>query len=155
MSHPDNSQTFKLKVMSFNIRGSITTSDDGPNNWQQRGALNVSVIKRCTPDLIGLQELQTQDEQDGNLGTYRTQLPEYHYFLGPRYGNEPPYAYVTILWNRRRLELVKSGGFWLSPTPEVYSFGWDATCVRCMSWAQFRCLASGFVFIHANQKEVS
>ena len=124
--------------------------DIGENSWERRCGLNVETIQRCAPDLIGFQELQTSNQLDGNLGTYREQMPEYQYYLGPICGTEPPYAYVSIFWNPSRLKLIKTGGFWLSHTPEKYSFGWDATSVRCVSWASFRLLPDGPDFLHLN-----
>ncbi len=45
-----------LWVMSFNIRGTFHRGD-GINAWEQRAALNVAMIERYAPGLIGFQEL--------------------------------------------------------------------------------------------------
>ncbi len=93
-----------VRVMSFNIRGSFDTWDK-VNAWDKRAALNFETIKRCAPDVIGFQELQS-----GNLETYRNQLSEYSYFLGPEGGNHEPHDYNPIFWNHSRLEMIDSGG---------------------------------------------
>jgi len=130
--------------MSFNVRGS--SRDRGKANaWKNRADLNVEVIERRTPDLIGFQELQR-----GNLETYRERLPQYAYVLGPRYGNRPPYDFNAILFDAGRLELLGSGGFWLSETPERYSASWGTRVVRSASWAHFRLSETGLPLLHLN-----
>ena len=39
----------QLRVMGFNIRG-FSRSGDGINRWENRAALNVTMIKRYAPD---------------------------------------------------------------------------------------------------------
>src|SRR5918912_1267365 len=105
--------------MTFNVRGAFHRGD-GINAWDKRSALNVETIKRHAPGLIGFQELQS-----GNLDTYRERLPEYSYVLGLRAGNLAPYEFNAIFFDPKRLEMLDSGGFWLSTTPERYSSSWQ------------------------------
>jgi endonuclease/exonuclease/phosphatase family metal-dependent hydrolase len=101
--------------MSFNIRGSFR--DKGKANaWGNRATPNVATIEHCAPDLIGFQELQSE-----NLKTYRKRLPQYTQVLGPRYGNRKPYRFNAIFFDPSRLELLDTGGFWLSTTPVRHS----------------------------------
>ncbi len=130
--------------MTFNVRGTFHKSD-GINAWDKRSALNVETIKRYAPDLIGFQELQS-----GNLDTYRERLPEYSYVLGLRAGNEAPYEFNAIFFDPKRLEMLDSGGFWLSTTPERYSSSWRTRCVRSANWVNLRCLNTGLSFLHLN-----
>jgi endonuclease/exonuclease/phosphatase family metal-dependent hydrolase len=130
--------------MSFNIRGSFR--DRGKANaWENRAAPNVETIQRCAPHLIGFQELQK-----GNLETYRKRLPQYAYVLGPRYGNRAPHNFNAIFFDKGRLELLDSGGFWLSETPERYSASWRTRSIRCVNWAVFSHLNAGLSFLHLN-----
>ena len=133
-----------IRVMSFNIRGAFRRGD-GVNAWCNRAAPNVAAIKNCAPDLIGFQELQ-----DGNLKTYQETLPGYERLLGPKAGNRPPHEFNAIFFRPSRLELLKSGGFWLSETPEQHSASWRARTTRCANWAEFRCHESGVSFLHLN-----
>jgi endonuclease/exonuclease/phosphatase family metal-dependent hydrolase len=133
-----------LTVMSFNIRGAFVTSD-GANIWENRAALNVKTIQRHAPDLIGFQELQT-----GNLDVYHQELPEYVFLRGPQYNNQEPFCYPTIAWKQARFSLVDSGEFWLSPTPEVFSGGWDTDCWRSALWVKLRCADTGGELVHLN-----
>lgn len=133
-----------IRVMSFNIRGSFR--DRGKANaWENRADLNVEVIERRAPDLISFQELQV-----GNLETYRKRLSQYAHVLGPRYGNGAPYSFNAIFFDARRLELLGSGGFWLSETPETYSASWGTRVVRSANWAHFRFSETGLSFLHLN-----
>jgi endonuclease/exonuclease/phosphatase family metal-dependent hydrolase len=133
-----------LRVMSFNIRG-FSRRGDGINKWENRAALNVATIKRYAPDLIGLQELQAE-----SLATYRETLPEYADILGPGAGNKAPHEFNAIFFDPTRLELLDSGGFWLSETPDRYSSAWRARVVRSANWAIFRSPSAGLSFLHLN-----
>ncbi|MBI1256476.1 MAG: hypothetical protein GC204_03305 [Chloroflexi bacterium] len=131
-----------FRVMSFNIRGA-DHPQDGANQWQYRAALNVATIRKYAPDVIGFQELQ-----DGNLTTYQAELSEYQYILGNEAsgGSEHP----TIFWKPAALDLLDSGGFWISETPEVYSGSWNTDCIRAATWARLREKTSGVEFLHLN-----
>jgi endonuclease/exonuclease/phosphatase family metal-dependent hydrolase len=133
-----------LRVMSFNIRGSFR--DFGKvNAWENRAVPNVETIERHTPTLIGFQELQS-----GNLETYNKRLSGYGYVLGPRAGNKAPHEFNAIFFDKGQLELLDSGGFWLSETPEQHSASWRTRSIRCANWAVFRHLNAGFSFLHLN-----
>jgi endonuclease/exonuclease/phosphatase family metal-dependent hydrolase len=130
--------------MSFNIRGSFRDRTRA-DAWDNRADLNVETIERCSPDLIGFQELQK-----GNLETYLKRLPHYAHILGPRYGNRAPHDFNAIFFEPKRLELLDSGGFWLSEASERYSASWGTRVVRSANWARFRVLKTGLNFLHLN-----
>jgi endonuclease/exonuclease/phosphatase family metal-dependent hydrolase len=134
----------RIRIMSFNVRGSFR--DRGKANaWENRAGVNVETIERRAPALIGFQELQR-----GNLETYREKLTQYAYILGPRYGNRVPHDFNAILFDPNCLELLDSGGFWLSETPESYSASWGTRVVRSANWAHFRLAETGLSFLHLN-----
>ncbi|HEY2220770.1 endonuclease/exonuclease/phosphatase family protein [Actinomycetospora sp.] len=134
----------RLRVMSFNVRG-FTSPADGPHRWPLRAARNVATVRDHAPDLLGVQELQTE-----SLATYREQLPEYRVLLGPAGGNERRPEYNAILFSPDRLDLVDAGGFWLSETPEVPSSSWRSRGVRTVNWATFAVRGTDVVFRHVN-----
>jgi endonuclease/exonuclease/phosphatase family metal-dependent hydrolase/flavin-binding protein dodecin len=135
---------YRIRVMSFNVRGSFR--DRGTENaWRKRAALNVATIKRQAPDLIGLQEGQLC-----NRRAYRKWLKEYEEVRGPRYGNAPPFDFNAILYDPGRLELLDSGGFWLSETPERYSRSWQTRVARSANWALFRAVEPSLTLLHLN-----
>ena len=133
-----------LRVMTFNVRGSFHEGD-GINAWNNRSAVNVETIKRYAPDVIGFQELQS-----GNLDTYEKELPEYVCVLGPEAGNKTPHEFNAIFYDPTRLEVLDSGGFWLSTTPEIHSSSWGTRCIRSANWVCLRCLDTGLSFLHLN-----
>ncbi len=133
-----------LRVMSFNVAGSFD-DDEGENAWHAgRSALNVRVIQRYAPHIIGFQEVQS-----GNFATYQAQLPQYEYVLGAEADVEP-YLYNAIAWDPHVCALVASGAFWLSKTPEQYSGDWDTTNVHVANWVKLQHHETGTVFVFLN-----
>jgi endonuclease/exonuclease/phosphatase family metal-dependent hydrolase len=130
--------------MTFNIANAIGAEDDGENSWAGRAALNVDTILRQAPDLIGFQQLDR-----GNLETYAERLAGYERALGPPTDEEELHCHNAIYWKPDRLELLRSGGFYLSRTPDTWSRGWDAACVRGVTWARFR-THEGVELLHLN-----
>ena len=118
--------------MSFNVRGSFRDLGKRDACWPSRAAENVAAIQHPAPHLVGLQECQW-----GNLLTYRKLLPRYGQIPGPRYGNVPPHDFNATLFDSARLELLESGGFWLSETPERHSRSWGTRVARSANWALF------------------
>lgn len=118
--------------MSFNVRGSFRDLGKRDARWSSRAPENVAAIKRHAPHIVSLQECQR-----GNLLTYRKHLPRYERVRGPRYGNAPPHDFNAILYDPIRLELLESGGFWLSETPAKHSRSWGTRVARSANWALF------------------
>jgi endonuclease/exonuclease/phosphatase family metal-dependent hydrolase len=81
---------------------------------------------------------------------YEEKLPEYARLLGPMAGNKTPHEFNAIFFDPTRLEVLDSGGFWLSTTPDRYSSSWQARSVRSVNWADLRCLNTGLSFLHLN-----
>lgn len=133
-----------LKIMSFNVRGAF--SQDGVNLWSERAPLNVAVIEQHAPDVIGFQELHA-----ANLETYQHQLAAYDYFLGPPYDFKKRHAYNAIFWRKERFDLLTSGGFYLSETPDIaWSKGWDAALPRTAVWLTLNDKLSNLPFLIIN-----
>ncbi len=130
--------------MSFNVRGSFRDMRK-KEAWRNRAALNVATIERHAPDVVGLQECQR-----GNLRAYRKHLARYARIRGPEYGNVIPYEFNAILFDPGRLELLGSGGFWLSETPEKRSRSWETRVARSANWALFRFIGTRLPILHVN-----
>ena len=58
--------------------------------------------------------------------------------------------YAAIFYKKNQLSLLDSGNFWLSPTPERASLGWDAACIRICTWGKFQDKVSGKQFYFFN-----
>jgi len=132
-------------VMSFNIRGSFHPQD-GVNDWPERAALNVETIKKYAPDIIGFQEWQT-----GNQAAYDKTLTEYDYEMGLISIRQTERKHhLPIYWKPARFEMLDSGGFYLSETPDEWSAGWGATLIRVVNWVRLRDLEEDTTFVHLN-----
>lgn len=126
-----------MVVMTFNILCSFC--DDTYDPWEDRIGYISDTIARHDPDLVGLQELFTGEEVQQLLDLN----PEYDALF---YSDETlDYADATIWWRTDRYELLESGFYWLSPTPDVpLSVGFSPPqLARMVTWAHLRELSSG------------
>jgi endonuclease/exonuclease/phosphatase family metal-dependent hydrolase len=133
----------QLRLMTYNIR--LNLASDGVNAWPHRRAWVASQVEWLRPDLLGMQEVTP-----GQRADLVADLPGYRFIGGGRddgkgKGEASPIAFVP-----EKLELLDSGLFWLSPTPEVPSKGWDAAYNRVATWARLRSRASKQVVLAVN-----
>ncbi|NLA16061.1 MAG: endonuclease/exonuclease/phosphatase family protein [Bacteroidales bacterium] len=120
-----------IKVMSYNIRLSIV--DDGENHWNIRKPGSVLMINTLQPHIIGLQE--PVNEQI----TYLLEnLPNYAKIGVARDDGDTLGEFSAVFYLKDIFELLDDGTFWLSETPEIPSFGWDAACKRVVSWGHLK-----------------
>jgi endonuclease/exonuclease/phosphatase family metal-dependent hydrolase len=119
-----------VKLMSYNIRYDITTSNASP--WTERHTAIASQINRFDADIVGMQEvLEHQREQ------LLSDLPGFASIGVGRDDGQKAGEYAPIFYKAERFRLLNSGTFWLSPTPDVPSKGWDAALNRICTFAQF------------------
>lgn len=133
-----------IKVMSFNIR--YGDAKDGTNGWQYRKELVLQTIKVFDPDLLGMQEVLLYQ------GEYlKTNLTEYGFYgIGREDGREKG-EFVPIMFKKSRFEVIKTGHFWLSETPEVVgSKSWDSALPRICVWALLKDKLAEREFVYAN-----
>lgn len=123
-----------IQIMSYNIR--VSNAQDGPNDWNIRKPATLLMIQDQKPDVIGVQEALEDQFQylKENVQGYTT------------IGNSPN----PILYRSDRLELLESGMFWLSETPEKASLGWDGAYERTAYWALFKDKRNGKRFYMVN-----
>lgn len=122
----------ELRVMSFNIR--YGTAPDGENRWELRKDFLVETIRGFQPDLLGTQETLTFQRD-----YLAEKLPEYGVLgIGREDGKERG-EMTAVFWRRDRFEVLDSGHFWLSATPEVPgSKSWDSALPRIVTWVKLR-----------------
>lgn len=131
-----------LRVMTFNVRVPV---DTGMNAWVNRRDLTVSVIKAEHPDLLGTQELT--EEQGEYIAAH---LPGYAWFGQGRQGGTKG-EHMGVFYRTDRLEVLQSGDFWLSDTPDVPgSKTWGQPYPRMVTWARFRLRDGGGSFDYFN-----
>ncbi|MFN8657026.1 MAG: endonuclease/exonuclease/phosphatase family protein [Candidatus Obscuribacterales bacterium] len=129
-----------LKVLTWNIQ---VGSDAGvfPNGWTKRKAALRALLPKQEGDVICLQE-PTKEQ----LNFVAPLLPK-HSFVGVgRDDGKEKGEFCPIFYDRTKLELVKSGTFWLSDTPDSSKNTWDLMYKRICTWAMLRAKAGGTEF---------
>ena len=128
----DKTQQTELKVVSYNVRMSMAADADGNNRWENRKEASIKMVNEQNPLVMGLQEACPDQIEylDSNLNVYK------HIGVG-RDDGKLLGEMMAIYYDTTRVELLKSGTFWLSETPDSVSFGWDAACRRTCTWGVF------------------
>ena len=137
-------QATELRVMTYNIR--LDTPTDGLSDWQHRREMLTSQIYWLRPDIFGLQEVVfTQKQYIANAFRFDFALVGVGRDDGKDGGESSPIGY-----NIHRFKLMDSGTFWLSPTPDVPSKGWDAAYPRVATWVRLREKKGGKMILTVN-----
>ncbi len=134
------------RLATYNIR---FDNPDDPFSWFERHRGLAHLILTLGPDVIGLQEVLKHQ-----LGDLEQTLPAYTHVgvgRGPTPSGEP-YArehgeYNPLFYRSERLKLLKSGTFWLSPTPDVPGSRFAGSAFpRIATWAQLELRREGRSF---------
>lgn len=124
------SQAQSHQVATFNIRWD--NPNDTGNLWKDRLPHVIELIQKHELKIVGVQEA---------LEHQLTQLSDglsYDYVGVGRDDGKKAGEFSAILYQADEYELLDEGTFWLSPTPEVPSKGWDAALNRVCTWAKFK-----------------
>jgi endonuclease/exonuclease/phosphatase family metal-dependent hydrolase len=134
----------ELTVMSFNIR--YGTANDGENHWERRREMLFDLLRRERADIIGMQEgLHFQIEE------IIAAVPVYRSVGVARDDGAEKGEYSNIMYNRERFEVLDTGTFWFSDTPDVPgSTSWGNRITRICTWARFRPAGGGQAFFVFN-----
>ncbi|HLT07017.1 MAG TPA: endonuclease/exonuclease/phosphatase family protein [Cyclobacteriaceae bacterium] len=128
---PNKKAGKEIIVASYNLR--MDTSSDGINAWPNRKENVKALIQYHEFDIIGTQE--GFKHQLDNL----TEIPGFAYVGGGRDDGKDAGEHSAIVYRSDRFQVMDSGDFWLSETPDKPGLGWDATCCnRIASWAKFK-----------------
>ena len=154
----------ELNVASFNIRNGAPLKEgkERPtkgksdyvkyNGWDDRKQILCDMINFEAFDIFGSQEVRKVQ-----LDEMLAMLPDYDYIGVGRDGGDKG-EFCPIFYRRDVLEKLDGGTFWLSPTPDVPSKGWDAKYNRICTWGHFRHKATGkkicFMNIHFDHRGV-
>lgn len=132
-----------LRVMSFNAR--YGTAKDGENDWDKRLGVFFETIRNFGPDLIGFQEVLNFQRE-----AIERQMTDYAFYgVGPEDGVLK--GQMSLIGYRKdRFDLLKSGTFWLSETPDVPSKSWDSAQMRICSWVRLHDKAAERDLLYAN-----
>ncbi len=132
-----------LVVMSFNIR--YNNPGDGDNSWPNRIGIVSSMIRFHQADIIG-----TQEVLKGQIDDLAPELTSYDWFGVGRDDGIEGGEFATIFYKKDRFIKLDGSTFWLSPTPEIPSKGWDSALNRIVTWIKFKDKVSNKVFYFFN-----
>ena len=119
-----------LSVLSYNIR--YANPKDGEDQWEYRRDKISDYLQKTQPDVVGMQEVL-----EHQLNYLLDQTQGYAYVGVGRDDGKTKGEYSPILYRRASLQLIESNTFWLSPTPDQISVGWDAALPRICTYARF------------------
>lgn len=122
-----------LRVMSFNLRY-INSGDQGEKTWIARRDQVGQIIREDKADIIGLQEAFRQ-----MLDDVKARVPGYEEIGVGREDGKAQGEYAAILVRKDRFNVLESGTFWLSDTPEIpNSATWKNRVTRICTWAKLQ-----------------
>lgn len=134
-----------FRVATYNIRYATQADEQSGNGWELRRDPLAKVILAHEFDLIG-----TQEGSAKQLADLKERLPGFDY-LRHSYGAVSANHHNCATFYRTALfEVLDSGVFWLSQTPELPSVGWDADDHRICQWIKFRMKKTGKEFYFFN-----
>ena len=122
---------------------------DGDNGWVARRAACLEMIRAESPDVSGFQEPHRPQ-----IDYLKVNLPEYaEVDMGRDAATDIEKKpdggeHLMIMYRRSKYILLDSGFFWISPTPECPSRGWDAMCRRVTVWVQLKDRKTGKEFFY-------
>lgn len=121
-----------LTVMTLNMR--YDNPEDGVNNWHFRRERVGELIRSEAVDLLGTQEVLANQFDD-----LQALLPGYCAVGVGREDGVRAGEFNAVFFRSDRFELLDSGVFWLSESPETPgSKGWDGACERLATWTVLR-----------------
>ena len=133
----------RLQVMSYNIR--LGKANDGENSWNSRRPATVAMLNEVKPDVFGVQEAY-----DFQIKYITDNIPRYSCVGVGREDGKEKGEHMSVFYNSDKVELLDWGTYWLSETPEVPSFGWDAACMRTATWTKLKLKENGKEFFYVN-----
>lgn len=138
---PEAGKSQAVTIMSYNvyIKG---TGEKSPENRTDEVVAN---IKKYDPDSFGLQEAD-----EGWMERLPAELSEYAYVGIGRNSNDGGGEASPVFYKKDKYELLDSGTFWLSKTPEKASKAWDAMFKRICTYAILKDKQTGFTYAHFN-----
>ena len=130
-----------LNILTFNIQ--TEAGNNAP--FAIRAALFRSFIEEHIPDIAGLQEVTAQWRKGLNSFVFND---SYDSFGAERTeGSEAN----TIYYRKDKFDLLDSGTFWLSPTPDMAGSRFsNSSYVRICSWGLFKDKVTGTEYVYYN-----
>lgn len=137
-----------MKVMSFNIKCDDTIADMLYEQlWENRKNNLVREIIELSPDIIGMQEVMSHQQEYllSALGDI------YSSVYCNRDDNAPNGEGSPVYYKKSKFDLVQSGTFWLSETPDkCASISWNSRWPRICTYVILKDKSTHKIFAHFN-----
>jgi endonuclease/exonuclease/phosphatase family metal-dependent hydrolase len=116
-----------LKMMTYNLK---FASPDYKPSWEVRREMQLELIRKYSPDIIG-----TQEGLKEQIDWLADHLPEYVLIGEGRKGGDDD-EHMAIFYKRDKFRLREMQSFQLSETPEIIGSGPEVN-PRMVTWARF------------------
>ena len=100
-----------FSVMSYNIK--LDYPKEGENSWTNRKPFFINQIKFYEPDVLGVQEAMPNQMKDMD-----SLLVDYSYVGVGRDDGKNEGEFSAVFYKAKKFNVIKSGTFWLSETPD-------------------------------------
>ncbi len=135
---PDTAED-TLRIISYNVWVG------GGTNTAVRADILRDVIDTYRPDSIGMQEVTLSWKSAFESFVFNES------YAGVGEGRSDSYEACLLYYRVDKYELVDSGTFWLSDTPDVKGSSFaEALYPRICTWAHLRNRETGFEYVHIN-----
>ena len=132
-----------LRLLQFNIQ----TENGNPAPFEVRSEMYRKFVDEILPDVVGMQEVTPRWRRYLDTVVFGDAYDSVGERRSDRSGGEAN----PIYYRKDRFELVNSGTFWLSDTPEeVGSRTEGANAPRVCTWTVLKDKESGTLFAHMN-----
>lgn len=132
-----------VRYISYNIRNS--RANDGDNAWDLRKSATKQMLENEQPTIFGLQEAYPEQ-----LAYIDECCPQFSRVGVGRDDGKEAGEFMALYYRNDLYELLDSGDFWLSETPDEPTMGWDAACFRIVTWANLKDMTTGKTFYAFN-----
>lgn len=141
---PSTEQT-SFRVATYNIRYDADADEQSGNGWDLRKGAVSDVIQNHEFDVVGTQEGDAEQ-----LAALKNLLSGFDYVGHPYGGSKGDLHNCATFYRTALFDVLDSGVFWFSETPDEPSIGWDASDRRICHWTKFKVKATGKVFFFFN-----
>jgi endonuclease/exonuclease/phosphatase family metal-dependent hydrolase len=121
-----NEESRIIKLMTYNLKFASPTYEP---SWEVRRKMQVDMIRKYDPDIIG-----TQEGLKEQIDYLQDQLPEYVVVGEGRQGGDDD-EHMAVFYKRDKFRLREMQSFQLSKTPEIIGSG-PKVNPRMVTWAR-------------------
>jgi len=143
-AQPSSTEKTQFRAATYNIRYAADADEQSGNGWGLRKGAVADVIRNHQFDVVG-----TQEGNADQLAELKGLLPGFDY-IGHPYGGKGDLHNCATFYRTDLFEVLDSGLFWFSETPNEPSIGWDATDRRICHWTKFKTKDTGKEFFFFN-----